>query len=765
MLTAADIITSLSEKTKTLGWDAVVAYDRDKINHLFQQQYISKLAAGTHFPPISWSNQRNTIQLENITLSAPRISFTNASTESSSAVATLEFLDGNVIERDFEGQVNSYIRIRPGMGYGLTLNVDLIAGTGSVDEQGRVQIDFSKGTVTIINAIHNPPAEMLAFFQQWLANNAVTYELGQLSLQDLGSDLTPKKFVIRTQQAPVSPLRGAEDYGDGAVLLFVATNVNPEGGSLPTVEFPWLIPQGCSSTILVNSRLVLERYLKPELDKMLASGQWELVRGTQDDDAFALRASANATINGGRVRTTPLGSITGIDLDFTWSGDYKAPPDREILEDFIYSLKGGTLWLNRDMVMIDFNKGYPFQQKMAACFSHHGGGITGPIWDRATLTFSLSRGAAFELVLDQNTETIGITHLANSVSVNSNFIEEWKNLAASKNVANAIHFALRSEIESIVRNLMEDIKFKDIEVFALNHVLFPEHNINRLKSAHMPGDMVIFGEIDASLTSLELAPLQTVLPVGKSQQFTTNASSGVTYSLSPAHGGAISASGLYRAPMIINGGVLGVTVTAKTATATATAHITVVSSPVEISPAFFALHEGDPHAVQLNTMVLGDENTTLNWSLTSSTPGVTGSISRDGFYIPPGEAYPLGYTYVTATAISSEGWTSQVYILLISYGTFPEFNITPPFVTSLAPGAVQTLSADATLDFDPNDWACYPALGTLSRPVQEGSTYRVKYTAPATVNADELVIVRAIQQGKAHRAGYAVIDVAAGKLK
>ncbi|ANS44759.1 hypothetical protein Q5A_021700 [Serratia inhibens PRI-2C] len=86
-------------------------------------------------------------------------------------------------------------------------------------------------------------------------------------------------------------------------------------------------------------------------------------------------------------------------------------------------------------------------------------------------------------------------------------------------------------------------------------------------------------------------------------------------------------------------------------------------------------------------------------------------------------------------------------------------------MTGLAPGAVQTLSAEATLDFDPNDWACYPAFGTLSQPEQEGSTYRVKYTAPAAVKGDELVIVRAIQQGKAHRAGYAVIDVAAGKLK
>ncbi|ANS44757.1 hypothetical protein [Serratia inhibens] len=751
MPTTADIISSLSGKTKTLGWDAVVAYDRDKINHLFQQQYISKLAAGTHFSPISWSNQRNTIQFENITLSAPRISFVDASTQTSRAVATLEFLDGTVIERDTDGQVNSYTRVRPGMGYGLTLSVDLITGQGSVDEQGRVQIDFSKGNITTINVINHLPAEALAFFQQWLANNAVTYELGQLSLQDLGGGLTPKKFIIRTQQAPLSARRVAEDEGYGAVLLFVATNANPEGGLLPTAAFPWLIPQESSSTILVNNRLVLERYLKPELDKMLTSGQWELVRGTNADDAFSLRASDNATLNGGHVRTRPLGKDTG----YTWSGYYYSlSPPEEIAEDFIYSLRGATLPLNNDTVTINVDGGNTFQQRMGVYFPDSMASPGGRF-----LAFTLTGRTIFQLVIGHDPETVGIVLSENVVQAGSNFAGVWGDYDTEQKVESALYSDLQLLLVQIVRNLMEDIKFTDIEVLALEHVRFPEHNINRLKSAYIPGDMAIFGEISPALTSLVLAPLQTVLPVGKSLQFTTNASSDVIYSLSPANGGTISASGLYRAPETINGGGLSVTVTAKTATATTSAHITVVSTPVQISPAFFTLHEDSPRAVQLNAMVLGDGNASLSWSLTSSTPGVTGSISSDGLYVPPVEVYPLGYTYVTATATSPEGQTSQTYILLISSQTRPEFKLTPPVVTGLAPGAVQTLSADATLDFDPNDWACYPALGTLSQPEQEGSTYRVEYTAPAMLSGDEIVIVSAQPEGISHRIGYAIIEI------
>jgi hypothetical protein len=75
MSTKNDIINKLSEKTKTLGWDAVVAYDRDKINHLLEQQYISKLAEDSHFHPVSWTSVNQLLQFENLTLSAPLISF------------------------------------------------------------------------------------------------------------------------------------------------------------------------------------------------------------------------------------------------------------------------------------------------------------------------------------------------------------------------------------------------------------------------------------------------------------------------------------------------------------------------------------------------------------------------------------------------------------------------------------------------------------------------------------------------------------------
>jgi hypothetical protein len=53
------------------------------------------------------------------------------------------------------------------------------------------------------------------------------------------------------------------------------------------------------------------------------------------------------------------------------------------------------------------------------------------------------------------------------------------------------------------------VPFNDINVFAVNHILFPAQNINTLQAAYAPGDLVIFGDIAPALTSLVVEPLTT----------------------------------------------------------------------------------------------------------------------------------------------------------------------------------------------------------------------------------------------------------------
>ncbi|WP_448868742.1 hypothetical protein [Enterobacter ludwigii] len=754
MTTANDIISTLSGKTKTLGWDAVVAYDRPRINHLLEQQYVSKLASGTHFSPVTWSNELNTIQFENMTLGAPLISFENASILSSRATAVLEFIDGNIAELNTDGQVTRYTRIRPGMGYGLELSIDLIRGEGSVDQEGKVVIDFSKASVSVVNGINEPPAEVVNYFSSWLLSNQVTYEVGQIDMEALGTDLTPTSFIIRTQ-----PASDAAETGNGAVLLFVATNVNPAGGTLPTDTYPWLIPEEHSSAILVNNRIVLENYVKPTLDKMLETGSWALARGAGTDEAYYLQASDDATINSGKIRVyTDDPSYP----DVTWSGNYYSTTEEPA--DFIHSLKGATLSLSGNTLKLSFDKNNTFQNQFAGKWWHCTSGVSGQTcayyWARSNLSFELDGDVTYELNVNAAAESIQIAFKENDSVLTSNFESSF--MYASSYQAGLVSSRLQQMLQ-LSSDILTAVPFNDINVFAVNHILFPEQNINTLQAAYAPGDMVIFGDIVSSLTSLVVEPLTTTLPVGGSVLFTSNANSSVTWSLSPAEAGSISSSGLYQAPAALDTRIMQVTVTATTADgAQASSHVTLVPSSVLVSPAFITVSESNLKNIQLNATVLGD-NSLTGWTLEASESGLEGSITGDGLYTPPDvypDNYPYGYTYVTATAAASDGGTAKAYIMLVNADTSAEFKVTPSLTSNLLIAGTQELTAKASLDFDPNSWSHYPQTGSLSTPVESSGTYSVTYTAPDAVSGDELVIVSTMQSGKAHRAGYALIDIA-----
>jgi hypothetical protein len=752
--TTSDILTTLSGKTKTLGWDAVVAYDRNSINHLLEQQYVSRLAAGTHFPPVSWSNTLDTLRLENVTLGTPLVSFENATILNSRAMATLEFTDGTISELNTFGQVTRHTRLRPGMGYGLKLSVDLTAGQGSVDQEGKVLIDFSQGTITVVEGINEPPAELLSYFSAWLASTQVIYEVGQISPQAMGTGLTPQNFIIRTQ-----PASDAAETGNGAALLFVATEVTPAGGTMPTSTYPWLIPDTHSSTILINGGVILENYVKPTLDRELDTGEWELKRGAGSDEAYYLLASDDATINSGNIRVE---TNEGGQLGRTWSGSYSVAPNTEVHQDFIYSLKGAELTFDGSGLKMSFDSNTNFDNPFGYVYWDVGatGGSPGYYWTKGTVNFNSSGEASYVLTVNEDQESIVISLQANNSTTSSNFGTVFPHGAGY--MVSVLHARLK-ETQQLSSDILTAVPFNDISVFAVNHILFPEQNINTLQAVYAPGDLAIFGEISLALTSLVVEPLTTTLPAGGSVQFTSNTTSSVSWSLSPAEAGSISASGLYQAPATTDTAVLPVTVTATTASGlSASVHITVVPSSVLVSPAFYAMDESNLRNLQLTATVLGG-NTLTGWTLDSTEAGLEGSITTGGLYTPPDiypDSYPYGYTVVTATATATDGSSARAYILLVNENTSAEFSVTPSLTTNMAAGGQLELSAKATLDFAPDSWSLYPQSGRLSAPVAESGTYTVTYTAPDTVSGDGLVIISTEQSGKPHRAGYAVVDIA-----
>jgi hypothetical protein len=253
----ADILAKMQLGTITEGWGAITVFNRTRLNRILLQQWIEKYDGSGYMPPFSGRAYTTELKTEysdlnDIVLASPRLSFDsqeNADFSNSSATLTLSILSGTytayAVGDGFDSVLYSYT-IQEAHGYTLTINVDLAMVSGEVDELGRVVLDLSKGTKIECNLAGPKVArlELGKYFQQRfneLPPHRRVFELGMLDLKGY-NPLTPKRFEIRTQQAPGGNDVMSSTYGDGAVVVFIQLKASEFGGGMPPSHFPYLIP-------------------------------------------------------------------------------------------------------------------------------------------------------------------------------------------------------------------------------------------------------------------------------------------------------------------------------------------------------------------------------------------------------------------------------------------------------------------------------------------------------------------------------------------
>jgi hypothetical protein len=203
------------------------------------------------------------------------------------------------------------------------------------------------------------------------------------------------------------------------------------------------------------------------------------------------------------------------------------------------------------------------------------------------------------------------------------------------------------------------------------------------------------------------------------QQFTAtvlNAStnSNVTWSVSPAGSGTISATGLYTAPSSITTGST-VTVTATSVQAsTVSASATLTLSPpitVTVSPGTVSVSPGNTQ--QFTATLANTTNSNVTWSILGGGPG---TISASGLYTPPTVNATLTNVTVVATSVADPTKSGQGLIALqvdnLSYDNNTNF------VSELYCGFLSRGSTTATFLVPP----CTNAVGPID---SSGLTYWV----------------------------------------
>jgi hypothetical protein len=286
------------------------------------------------------------------------------------------------------------------------------------------------------------------------------------------------------------------------------------------------------------------------------------------------------------------------------------------------------------------------------------------------------------------------------------------------------------------------VNLPEVNAFAVSNLLFPGQNVFSFGEANVPGDLIIFGTIQAP--SVSVSPVTASLGPGQQKQFSaTNADeSAVTWSASY---GNITQSGLYTAPKTntaISDSVIATS--SSNGNHQAAAVVNVFPAEVEISPSFSQVNANGA-GVQFSASSL--EGGSISWAVKPQ----IGSISSSGLYTPPASVLtPQG---VTMTASNGTGTGSA---LVVVFGELPtDVAVKPSFVsTPLGPGATQQFSAVVNgVQNASINWSILPAgVGSISATGL--------YRAPDNIAASQSVLVVATDSTISALFGTALVQLA-----
>lgn len=263
--------------SRSLGWDAIIWLDRKKLNRFLLQEYISRFSTGHYLEPITDSKgtvPSETEYLYDYTLDYPRLSFLSTQEENDEALQsimalTMRVVGGSQVTLKQSQGVKRAIRvdsIDPLDGPSVRMNLDLPAVTGAVGDDGRVDLDLSKGYNFKLSYGQTEfmDNELGKLFKKKFEEIPIEERVYPLSVLAPGTNrfMRPDKFLLRTQQVNEQARNpNAVEYEDGALVVFVAMT-GSKVGTTPTVgsDFRYLIPddedKNYSAAILYSREIV-----------------------------------------------------------------------------------------------------------------------------------------------------------------------------------------------------------------------------------------------------------------------------------------------------------------------------------------------------------------------------------------------------------------------------------------------------------------------------------------------------------------------------
>ncbi|MCQ9423218.1 hypothetical protein NRB16_06715 [Pseudomonas sp. LJDD11] len=631
-LSKSELINWLKEGPQTLEWGAILAFNRSDTNTVLLQEYIQRFSTNNYLAPVQgYIGDSDTVgqYITDYTLDFPRLSFEIANVGSNSADAklTMKVVGGtHVTFKDVPGsrEATRVEVVDPLNGPELSLDLQLVNVPGTVTRAGQVVLDLSSSSNFSLSYSDHAREQRLGgeFFQQLfegLSNDKRVMVISEVS-KPANSTIKPENLILRTQAAPGAKVRNADNYGDGAVLVFVAMEGQANGGD-PDESFKYLIPndrdKNYSATLLLGNRFLMETLTKELLGRdYIGTGAWNYQ--INNETKFW-----KMNPDGGKL---PASSYT-----FRWgsgnsnSGSFDPPFNWERGQgQYVhFQIKDGA-------IRVDYQRNSTNYCCVARCWADAGpmdAGVYAVIDARVSRAYRLNKTSQ---VIEP--EPAVATPAQLQLGIASDF----------PNHDQAVTLFNQQRTAYLAQNF-QDLQFyfpkflsyvPPIDTFALHSLLFRNTDAVVLDDIALPGDMALFGWVGPSLAKFKVNPLQPLVGTGESLEFRIEplGAAQVTWSVhnilgSDENPGSISSAGRYTAPATIKGAFLRVRVTATAGSYSNSALVSVVVNDITVSPLVQTCDGGHSR-----TLSAGTRSGTLSWSLKTPANGGRLEALTDGKY-------------------------------------------------------------------------------------------------------------------------------------
>ncbi|WP_434771071.1 hypothetical protein [Pseudomonas entomophila] len=646
-----ELINYLEENPNLLGWDAILAYDRNKTNSVLLQEYIGRFNSASWLEPMSFEASSTPSVVERVIdyqLDAPRLSFENADLESSRADLKMRVVGGKQLTIENPNNPKQFQITRLKMadalnGPVLHMRIRLEEVNITVNES-RVGLDLSKGTefyLTYADTTEEDTLGGLKFKEKFdqLSSDKKTFEISRLKRTD--SVIKPTRVVVRTQPSPDTHLFGTT-AGDGAVLCFVGMDGFDEAqASLPSRGFQYLLPGNVgdySANLILKNAYVLAQYIRA----LTAS-----FPGFESALVFEYDEGILSSTNGYVIED-------GFRLDLKTDYKFSYFKNQVAFSEFYWEggdMEGNAkLSIEQGKMIVDWQGTSSTVSDILYQPDDH---ISGESVERFRSVCKFSAKTELEFCMLESGR-VGLQALNTDVSTTVTFEDGWTGQYLFPMLAVDGVGHVKRAFDELVKaqfSKFQVIGF-ELDLFLLNNVLFRGDQSFKPTSVGAQGALMTLGQLAPDSTRFQVAPVETVVAAGgKTYPFKTDpAGVEVTWAVKSLPGetgnpGTIDAkSGVYTSPpasaLVSKHARVIVTATAKSGSASSQALVGIVSRDLGLDPlVMMANHGVSGYKVRATPL---DPTETLTFSMSANAlgkviddPNADPDVPYSKLYVPP----------------------------------------------------------------------------------------------------------------------------------